>query len=228
MGTPGAGVRPQRVEWINSGRCGDLHRVKPGMGSLHLDPGSNQQVRLRPFLGPRCLHDRCVSLCDMRCCAHPGSALDHDGAGAAARSDPDPGSCDVGGSFVRCVTQPPGRGVLASLGSHIDRARACAPLSRPAARHPAAQGTAVTVQAMVFGNMGDTSGTGVCFTRNPSNGERELYGEYLINAQAGGVGRPGLRGRPRNSADGARKGAARQLGSKPAIEMHRCHLGSRS
>ncbi|MEW5299832.1 MAG: hypothetical protein WDW36_002807 [Sanguina aurantia] len=45
------------------------------------------------------------------------------------------------------------------------------------------KGTAVTVQAMVFGNMGDTSGTGVCFTRNPSNGERELYGEYLINAQ---------------------------------------------
>ncbi len=44
-------------------------------------------------------------------------------------------------------------------------------------------GTAVNVQAMVFGNMGDTSGTGVCFTRNPSTGERELYGEYLIDAQ---------------------------------------------
>jgi pyruvate,orthophosphate dikinase len=44
-------------------------------------------------------------------------------------------------------------------------------------------GTAVNVQAMVFGNMGDTSGTGVCFTRNPSTGVRELYGEYLINAQ---------------------------------------------
>ncbi len=44
-------------------------------------------------------------------------------------------------------------------------------------------GTAVNVQAMCFGNMGDTSGTGVCFTRNPNTGERILYGEYLINAQ---------------------------------------------
>jgi pyruvate,orthophosphate dikinase len=45
------------------------------------------------------------------------------------------------------------------------------------------KGTAVNVQAMVFGNMGDTSGTGVCFTRDPSNGENVLYGEYLVNAQ---------------------------------------------
>jgi pyruvate, orthophosphate dikinase len=44
-------------------------------------------------------------------------------------------------------------------------------------------GTAVNVQAMVFGNMGDTSGTGVCFTRNPSTGENKFYGEYLMNAQ---------------------------------------------
>jgi len=44
-------------------------------------------------------------------------------------------------------------------------------------------GTAVNVQAMVFGNMGKTSGTGVCFTRNPSNGKKELYGEYLVDAQ---------------------------------------------
>lgn len=44
-------------------------------------------------------------------------------------------------------------------------------------------GTAVTVQAMVFGNMGDTSGTGVAFTRNPANGEKSLFGEFLINAQ---------------------------------------------
>ncbi|MDA1196655.1 MAG: pyruvate, phosphate dikinase [Nanoarchaeota archaeon] len=44
-------------------------------------------------------------------------------------------------------------------------------------------GTAVNVQAMVFGNMGDTSGTGVLFTRNPSTGENKLYGEYLMNAQ---------------------------------------------
>ena len=44
-------------------------------------------------------------------------------------------------------------------------------------------GTAVNVQAMVFGNMGDDCGTGVCFTRNPSTGEREYYGEFLMNAQ---------------------------------------------
>ncbi len=44
-------------------------------------------------------------------------------------------------------------------------------------------GTAVNVQAMVFGNMGETSGTGVLFTRNPSSGENKLYGEFLVNAQ---------------------------------------------
>ena len=44
-------------------------------------------------------------------------------------------------------------------------------------------GTGVTIQSMVFGNMGDTSGTGVVFTRNPSTGENKLYGEFLINAQ---------------------------------------------
>ena len=44
-------------------------------------------------------------------------------------------------------------------------------------------GTAVNIQAMVFGNMGDDSGTGVTFTRNPSTGEKQLYGEFLMNAQ---------------------------------------------
>ncbi len=44
-------------------------------------------------------------------------------------------------------------------------------------------GTAVNVQAMVFGNMGDDCGTGVCFTRNPSTGQKEFYGEFLMNAQ---------------------------------------------
>jgi pyruvate,orthophosphate dikinase len=48
---------------------------------------------------------------------------------------------------------------------------------------PESWGTAVTVQAMVFGNRGDTSATGVAFTRDPANGERVTYGEYLINAQ---------------------------------------------
>lgn len=45
------------------------------------------------------------------------------------------------------------------------------------------KGTAVNVQVMVFGNMGETSGTGVCFTRDPSTGENKFYGEYLMNAQ---------------------------------------------
>ncbi len=48
---------------------------------------------------------------------------------------------------------------------------------------PAAWGTAVNIQAMVFGNMGDTSATGVAFTRDPSKGDRAYYGEFLINAQ---------------------------------------------
>ncbi len=48
---------------------------------------------------------------------------------------------------------------------------------------PSDWGTAVNVQSMVFGNMGNTSGTGVAFTRNPSTGEKKLYGEYLMNAQ---------------------------------------------
>lgn len=48
---------------------------------------------------------------------------------------------------------------------------------------PSSWGTAVNVQSMVFGNMGDTSGTGVAFSRNPSTGEAKLYGEFLMNAQ---------------------------------------------
>ena len=48
---------------------------------------------------------------------------------------------------------------------------------------PAEWGTAVNVQSMVFGNMGDNCATGVVFTRNPSDGSNDIYGEYLINAQ---------------------------------------------
>ena len=54
---------------------------------------------------------------------------------------------------------------------------------RKANNIPESIGTAVNVQAMVFGNMGDDSGTGVGFTRNPATGERKFYGEYLLNAQ---------------------------------------------
>jgi pyruvate,orthophosphate dikinase len=50
-------------------------------------------------------------------------------------------------------------------------------------------GTAVTIEAMVFGNRGGRSATGVVFTRNPSTGEKELYGEFLVNAQGEDVWR---------------------------------------
>src|SRR5690606_32593268 len=67
---------------------------------------------------------------------------------------------------------------------------------------PESWGTAVNIQAMVFGNMGETSATGVAFTRNPSTGERQLYGEFLINAQGEDVV-AGIR-TPQNLTDEAR------------------------
>ncbi|HWI35638.1 MAG TPA: pyruvate, phosphate dikinase, partial [Burkholderiales bacterium] len=72
------------------------------------------------------------------------------------------------------------------------------------------RGTAVNVQAMVFGNMGDTSATGVAFTRNPSTGERAYYGEFLINAQGEDVV-AGIR-TPQYLTKSAREAA----GAKPA------------
>ena len=78
---------------------------------------------------------------------------------------------------------------------------------------PESWGTAVNVQAMVFGNMGETSATGVAFTRNPSTGESRLYGEFLINAQGEDVV-AGIR-TPQDITDHARK----ESGSdKPSME----------
>ena len=78
---------------------------------------------------------------------------------------------------------------------------------------PESWGTAVNVQAMVFGNMGETSATGVAFTRNPSTGERKLYGEFLINAQGEDVV-AGIR-TPQEITEQARK----ESGSdKPSME----------
>ena len=79
---------------------------------------------------------------------------------------------------------------------------------------PESWGTAVNVQAMVFGNMGDTSATGVAFTRNPSTGEHELYGEFLVNAQGEDVV-AGIR-TPQNITEAARKAAG---SDKPSMEM---------
>jgi pyruvate,orthophosphate dikinase len=74
-------------------------------------------------------------------------------------------------------------------------------------------GTAVNVQAMVFGNLGDSSATGVAFTRNPSTGARELYGEFLVNAQGEDVV-AGIR-TPQNITEAARI----EAGSKaPSLE----------
>ncbi len=78
---------------------------------------------------------------------------------------------------------------------------------------PERWGTAVTVQAMVFGNMGETSATGVAFTRNPSNGEKALYGEFLINAQGEDVV-AGIR-TPQDITEKARIAAA---SDKPSME----------
>ncbi|MGZ9063669.1 MAG: PEP/pyruvate-binding domain-containing protein, partial [Allosphingosinicella sp.] len=76
---------------------------------------------------------------------------------------------------------------------------------------PGDWGTAVNVQAMVFGNMGETSATGVAFTRNPSTGERAYYGEYLINAQGEDVV-AGIR-TPQYLTRAAREGAGARAAS---------------
>jgi pyruvate, orthophosphate dikinase len=78
---------------------------------------------------------------------------------------------------------------------------------------PESWGTAVNVQAMVFGNMGETSATGVAFTRNPSTGEKKLYGEFLINAQGEDVV-AGIR-TPQEITEAARKESG---SNKPSME----------
>ena len=78
---------------------------------------------------------------------------------------------------------------------------------------PEAWGTAVNVQAMVFGNMGDSSATGVAFTRNPSTGENSLYGEFLVNAQGEDVV-AGIR-TPQDITEAARIAAG---SDKPSLE----------
>ncbi len=78
---------------------------------------------------------------------------------------------------------------------------------------PISWGTAVNVQAMVFGNMGETSATGVAFTRNPATGAKELYGEFLLNAQGEDVV-AGIR-TPQNITEAARLAAG---SDKPSLE----------
>ncbi len=78
---------------------------------------------------------------------------------------------------------------------------------------PAEWGTAVNIQAMVFGNLGNSSATGVAFTRNPSTGENELYGEFLVNAQGEDVV-AGIR-TPQNITEAARIASG---SDKPSLE----------
>ena len=78
---------------------------------------------------------------------------------------------------------------------------------------PESWGTAVNVQAMVFGNMGESSATGVAFTRNPSTGEKKLYGEFLINAQGEDVV-AGIR-TPQEISEAAREESGSE---KPSME----------
>ena len=80
---------------------------------------------------------------------------------------------------------------------------------------PDGWGTAVNVQAMVFGNLGDHSATGVAFTRNPSTGAREIYGEFLVNAQGEDVV-AGIR-TPQPLTEAARKAAGEKLPSLEAL-----------
>ena len=86
----------------------------------------------------------------------------------------------AGSDFPQDVTEQLWGAIGAVFGSWNNER---AVLYRQQYRIPAEWGTAVSVQAMVFGNAGDDSATGVAFTRDPANGENEIYGEYLINAQ---------------------------------------------
>ncbi len=86
----------------------------------------------------------------------------------------------AGGDFPQDVNEQLWGAIGAVFGSWNNER---AVLYRQQYRIPAEWGTAVNVQAMVFGNAGDDCATGVAFTRDPANGENEMYGEYLINAQ---------------------------------------------
>jgi pyruvate,orthophosphate dikinase len=87
---------------------------------------------------------------------------------------------ELGSSFPQDTSEQLYRAIAAVFGSWQN---ARANTYRRLHDIPDSWGTAVTVQAMVFGNLGETSATGVAFTRNPSTGAKEIYGEFLLNAQ---------------------------------------------
>jgi pyruvate,orthophosphate dikinase len=92
---------------------------------------------------------------------------------------------------------------------------------------PESWGTAVNVQAMVFGNMGETSATGVAFTRNPSTGEKKLYGEFLINAQGedvvAGIRTPQEISEAARAESGSEKPSMEKTMPKPYGELERIY-----
>ncbi len=117
---------------------------------------------------------------------------------------------ELGKPFPQDVKEQLWGAINAVFGSwRIERAKVYRKLNNI----PEAWGTAVNVQAMVFGNMGDTSATGVAFTRDPSDGTNEYYGEYLINAQGEDVV-AGIR-TPQNLTKSAREAAG---GTAPSME----------
>ncbi len=103
------------------------------------------------------------------------------------------------------------RGAIAAVFGSWENARA--KTYRRLHNIPDAWGTAVTVQAMVFGNLGETSATGVAFTRNPATGDNEIYGEFLLNAQGEDVV-AGIR-TPQPLTERARKESGEEL---PSLE----------
>ncbi|MFV1966116.1 MAG: pyruvate, phosphate dikinase [Pirellulaceae bacterium] len=87
------------------------------------------------------------------------------------------------------------------------------------------KGTAVNVQSMVYGNMGDDSGTGVAFTRNPSTGENKFYGEFLVNAQGEDVVAGIRTPQPVQEMTQWNRRVYRQLlGVKDTLEQHYCEM----
>jgi pyruvate, orthophosphate dikinase len=141
---------------------------------------------------------------------HLDTDLDADDWKTLATAFKEKTEAELGRPFPQDVREQLWGAIGAVFGSwQIDRAKVYRKLNNISE----SWGTAVNVQAMVFGNMGDTSATGVAFTRDPSTGENEFYGEYLINAQGEDVV-AGIR-TPQNLTKRAREAAG---GKAPSME----------
>ncbi len=178
----------------------------PGMMDTVLNLGLNPATRdgmARLTNNPRFAHDayrRFIQLFGKIVLNVPSDLFEHElnqlkGSGAAARSDADLSAeelATLADRFKAIIQQQvgisfpddPQEQLRMAIGAVFDSWNGKrAQDYRRVNRISDDLGTAVNVQAMVFGNMGDDSATGVAFTRNPMTGERELFGEYLVNAQ---------------------------------------------